>query len=122
MLDRRTIIAGLAGALPAAAIGAAPALASPALAQLIERHRSAYRVYSAAVDAYDNDETDEENPAFAVASDAEYGALLTLCAYRCESIEGAGAKAAYLLTPSVLQELDYQQITALLQSFVPATA
>jgi hypothetical protein len=50
MLDRRTVVAGIAGALPVVAIGAAPALASPdaELIALGERLRVAYEAERAA--------------------------------------------------------------------------
>jgi hypothetical protein len=118
-IDRRTVVAGIACALPAAAIGAAPALASPALAQLIERHRAAHRAFC---DTLSENGENDGSPAYDAASDAEGDTLLALCSHRCETIEEASAKAAYLLTRSVLEILDYEHVTALLQSFAPPAA
>jgi hypothetical protein len=121
MLDRRTVVAGIAGAIPAAAIGAAPALASPALAQLIEHHRAAYRAFcNTLTEDGENDDSDEYN----ATNDAERDALLALCSYYCGSIEEASAKATYLLTTSDVRDdaFQHEYLIALLQSFVPPAA
>ena len=98
-------------------MNAAPT-AQAALAELIERHRAAYNALSRAIDDH---EDERHHPAVDAAIDADEDALFELCAYRCESIQEASAKAVYLLTTVQVRDdmLSPEHIRALLESLSP---
>ena len=85
-IDRRTVIAGIAGALPAAAVGAVPALAEPDPAfAAVARARATYDAVCVAYQTASDADIPEAD-----AHDEAYEEFMSTAPWRGEGVVGVG--------------------------------